>query len=87
MMIYGFFAAVIAKNLFATQDQLAGIISAFAISSIGYLARSLSAFFFEPIGEGFSCSGGLTGWTIFTVEHAPEGKRGFHGSVAMAGLL
>ena len=35
--------------------------------------------------QGFSVGGELTGSAIFLVEHAPHSKRGFYGSLSMAG--
>ena len=50
-VVYGLFSTTIAENFFPQQDKLTGILSAFGIFFLGYLARPLGALFFGRIGD------------------------------------
>jgi len=53
LVIYGYFATIIATHFFPQQDKFTAIASTFAIFFIGYLARPLGALFFGRMGDNF----------------------------------
>lgn len=54
--IYAFLATVLGKIFFASSDPQLAMIKAFAVFSIGYLARPIGSIFFGYIGDKFGRS-------------------------------
>ncbi|MEI6879386.1 MAG: MFS transporter [Planctomycetota bacterium] len=49
--VYGYLASVIARVFFPTEDPVAGILSTFAVFTVGYLMRPVGAVFLGNIGD------------------------------------
>lgn len=60
IIVYGFFASIIAQNFFPTEGKLVGIASTFGIFLLGYLSRALGAIFFGRMGDNFGRKPALT---------------------------
>ena len=127
--LYGYFATVIAKLFFPSQDIGFSLLMTFGAFASGFIARPIGGVIFGHIGDrygrrvsllisislivvptaligflpsyasigiaapilltvlrilqGIAVSGELTGSGIFLMECAPEGRRGFYGSLVM----
>lgn len=51
--VYAFFAAIIAKNFFSTEDESTALLKTFAVFGVGFIARPLGAIVFGLIGDKF----------------------------------
>lgn len=51
--LYGFFAPVIAKLFFPSDDQLTGLLATFGIFAIGFLMRPIGSVLFGILGDRF----------------------------------
>jgi len=51
--VYAFFAAIIAKNFFSTEDSSTALLKTFAVFGVGFIARPLGAIVFGLIGDKF----------------------------------
>ena len=49
--VYAYFATVIGKHFFPSEDRIASLIAAFGVFAAGYLMRPLGGFFFGVIGD------------------------------------
>ena len=49
--VFGYFAAIIGKQFFPAEDQLAALINAFGVFAIGYMMRPLGGMIFGHIGD------------------------------------
>ena len=49
--LYGYFASVLAKLFFPTEDQLSSLVLTFEVFAAGYLMRPLGAAFFGNLGD------------------------------------
>lgn len=49
--VYAYFATVIGKNFFPSEDKIASLIATFGVFAAGYLMRPLGGFFFGIIGD------------------------------------
>ena len=52
--VYGYLAHVIAENFFPAEDDIAGLLAAFAVFAVGYLMRPLGGILIGHIGDRHS---------------------------------
>lgn len=52
--VYGYLAHVIAENFFPAEDEIAGLLAAFAVFAVGYLMRPIGGILIGHIGDRHS---------------------------------